>query len=154
MSHHLEVFQQNRNNILRIVEGASLSTLNEIPSGFNNNIVWNLGHSLLSQQFLIYFFSDQPISVNAEEMMKKYGSGSLPDGKTNQEEVDELITLLKESTPKMVEDVGKGIFTTYKGYHSDYFGISVNNIEEALYFNNMHEAFHLGVMAAQKAGLS
>ena len=51
----------------------------------------------------------------------------------------------------MEEDYHKGVFKTYNEYTTSY-NVTLNNIEKAIMFNNVHEGLHLGyIMALKKA---
>lgn len=153
MEHILHTFEQNRKNILTLLGEHSLEQVNTIPPGFNNNIIWNAGHLLLGQQLLLYYFSDLPMLDFVQEFTPRYGSGTIPDGKAAQSELDLIIDTLGSSAEKVIDDYNSGVFKTYKGYTSEYFGISMQNIEEAIYFNTYHEGFHFGFMSALKTAL-
>ena len=148
MNHLLQVFQQNRKNVIKLLEEHSLEQVNAIPPGFNNNLIWNAGHLLLAQQYLMYYSSKLPLSVPVEEFGPKYNSGTKPDGQAAQSDLDQVIELLQTTSAKAVEDYHKGIFKTYNPYTSEYFGVSMKNIDEAIHFNTYHEAFHFGYMSA------
>ncbi|WP_407635809.1 DinB family protein [Solitalea canadensis] len=32
----------------------TIDQLNKVPAGFNNNLIWNIGHEIVAQQALIY----------------------------------------------------------------------------------------------------
>lgn len=153
MEYLLQLFQQNRQNIISLLQEVGLEKANTIPPGFNNNIIWNAGHTLLAQQLLMYHFSKIPLLIPAEELMPKYGSGTVPDGKATQEDLDQLVSLLKSTSDKAVEDYNNGVFKTYGGYTSEYYKVTMNTIEEAIRFNTYHEGFHLGFMTALKTAL-
>ena len=53
MNYTLNIFTQNRKNMLNLLRGYTLEQINKIPAGFNNNLVWNAGHSLFAQQFSV-----------------------------------------------------------------------------------------------------
>ena len=66
-------FQKNINKlkaarevILSSIDGLNSDQLLNIPIGVNNNILWNLGHIITTQQSLHYFLSavTMPISKN------------------------------------------------------------------------------------------
>jgi hypothetical protein len=50
----LDILRQPRLKILNILESFSLEQLNMIPAGYNNNIIWNLGHMVAAQQGVCY----------------------------------------------------------------------------------------------------
>ena len=58
-AHHLNLLKATRSNIAKLVEGLSIEQLNHIPEGFNNNLAWNIGHILVTQELLIYRLSNQ-----------------------------------------------------------------------------------------------
>ena len=78
---------------MELIEDYSLEQLNKIPQGFSNNLVWNLGHIIVSQQGLVYRLSGLAVNVS-DEMTNKYKNGSRPTCDATQEEVDELKRLL------------------------------------------------------------
>ena len=48
----------------------TIEELNKIPEGFNNNIIWNFGHVIVSQQIICYKLSNQPLKVSDEYVNK------------------------------------------------------------------------------------
>jgi hypothetical protein len=121
-----------------------LEQLNKIPEGFSNNLVWNLGHIIVAQQGLVYRLSGLPINVSAE-MNEQYRNGSKPTGTTTQAEVDELKALLFSLIEKTKADYTAGKFITYNEYTTGT-GFHLGNINDAMEFNNYHEALHMGFM--------
>jgi hypothetical protein len=149
----LKIFKKNRQNIIKLLHEHKLKEVNAIPFNFNNNIIWNAGHILLSQQFLLYYFSDLPMMDFVKDFTPKYASNSKPKGEVSQNELDLIIDLLESSANQLITDYDRGIFKTYKEYTSDYFGITMRNIEEAIHFNTYHEGYHFGFMRALEIGL-
>lgn len=41
---------KNRKLLESILENYSLKQLNMIPKGFSNNLIWNIGHIIVTQQ--------------------------------------------------------------------------------------------------------
>jgi hypothetical protein len=150
MEQILRTFEQNRKNVITLLQNHSLDQLNVIPTGFNNNIIWNAGHLLVAQQFVLYHFSNLPMPDFVQQLAPKYGSGTRPDGNAGQAELDLIIDELRLSTQQVINDFNDGLFRTYQSYTSEYFNITMNNIEEAIHFDTYHEAFHFGFMNAIK----
>ena len=53
----IDILRQPRIKILEELQNFSLEQLNDIPAGFNNNIIWNLGHMIAAQQGVCYAFA-------------------------------------------------------------------------------------------------
>lgn len=126
------------------LEKYTLEQLNKVPQGYSNNIIWNIGHIMVSQQLLVYAGSGHPMMVS-EELVNKYRRGTRPETDVTQEEVDEIKSLLFTTIAKTEEDYGNKIFTSYNARKSE-LGFDLSSTEDAIAFNNYHEAIHLGIM--------
>lgn len=139
-----KIWETNRNIYLKFLENYTLEQLNTIPTGFSNNLIWNLGHIIVAQQGLVYRLSGLPMNITTE-MLDAYKNGSKPTGKTTQAEVDELKTLLFSLLKKTKEDYAAGKFVSYNEFTTST-GFHLASTKEAMQFNNYHEAMHLGFM--------
>ncbi|MEL6695807.1 MAG: DinB family protein [Bacteroidota bacterium] len=146
MSYHLEVLQHTRQNTLKVVAGLSLAQLTTIPNGFSNHLAWNLGHVIVTLHRLCYLRAGLPSSLS-DEMMDAYKKGSFASQDTTEEEITELKKLALETIDDLKADLKVGKFQQYEAYQTSY-GVHLGSIEEALTFNNVHEAMHLGYMKA------
>ena len=80
-------------------------------------------------------------------MIETYINGSFPSDKTTQDEVDELKKLLFSSVTKTKEDFKKpDLFENFQQYTAKTTGFTMNNVLDALAFNNFHEGVHFGIM--------
>jgi hypothetical protein len=138
-----------RNNILSIADSLSLEELNHIPSGYHNNIIWQMGHVLVSQQSLHYRLTGLPMLVD-DEMVSHYKNGTRPNRYVNQLEVDQIKRLLLSTIDNLEDDYKSNRFHVYKKVTVG-LGATLSTIEEAITFNNVHEGVHLGcIMQLQK----
>ncbi|MFQ3214610.1 MAG: hypothetical protein ACI9C9_002150, partial [Marivirga sp.] len=64
-----------------------------------------------------------------------------------------LLKLSEETTLQLNEDFSNKIFQDFTVYETS-FGYTINSIEEAILFNNVHEGMHLGYVMAQKRALA
>jgi hypothetical protein len=140
-----------RTSVLNLIESLTLKQVNEIPAGFNNNIIWNLGHLVATNQRILYIRSalESPIS---NEFIGKYQKGTKPELFIEEEEVIEIKRLLLWSIDRLEEDYNKEIFVNYEEWITPY-GNTISSFEEALAFLPFHEGLHRGAIIALKRHL-
>lgn len=143
MNSVFEVQKTIREILLKILDNHSLEQLNKIPTGFSNNLIWNIAHCVSTQQLLVYKLSGLPMTVS-EEFINKYRKETKPEGDVSQAEVDEIRTLLSTTLEQVQKDYADGIFQTYTEYTTS-MGYTLKNINGALDFNNYHEGIHTGI---------
>jgi len=88
----------------------------------------------------------------SDEIINDYRKGSKPKRPATQAEVAQSIEWLKDSVDWIKEDYEHKIFKDYSVYPTSY-GFTLNSIEDAISFNNVHEAMHLGWIGAIKKSL-
>jgi hypothetical protein len=138
------IWQTSRGLYQNFLDNYSLEQLNTIPPGMSNNLIWNIGHVIVSQQKLVYALSGLPMHI-IDSLFEKYQNGSCPDGKTTQAEVDEIKKLLSEMVEKTKSDFETGVFKEFHPYQTKT-GFHLGTWKEAMEFNNYHEGIHLGIM--------
>ncbi len=138
----------SRKLYLSFFENYSLDQLNQIPEGFNNNLIWNIGHIIVAQQSLIYMGSNLPMHISGD-LLNLYKPGTKPLRPTSQTEVDELQQLLMTLVDKTRADFQNNLFKEYNE-RSTVTGFHLSTIQDALEFNNYHEALHMGYMMSIK----
>ncbi len=143
---HFDILRQTRKNQLSIIEQYDLDQLNTIPDGFNNNLIWNLGHVIVTQQLLCYKLSGNRLQIDTN-LVDKYRKGSKPEAPVDEAEFKQLKDYVFSTVDQMEVDFNAGLFKSYKPYATS-FGITLDSIEKAMNFNNSHEAMHLGTMIA------
>jgi len=135
-----------RTNIIKICERYSIEQLNTIPQGFNNNLIWNFGHVIATQQLLVYGLAGRPLNIDAD-VVERFRKGTKPEGAVLQSEYDLFKHLSAELVDQCETDLANDFFEGYKEYTTSY-GVTLKSVEEAIAFNNSHEALHLGSMLA------
>jgi hypothetical protein len=111
------IWQTSRGLYQNFLDNYSLEQLNTIPPGMSNNLIWNIGHVIVSQQKLVYALSGLPMHIT-DSLFEKYQNGSRPDGKTTQAEVDEIKKLLSEMVEKTKFDFEAGVFKEFHPYQT------------------------------------
>jgi hypothetical protein len=145
------IWETSRGLYHSFLDNYSLEQLNTIPEGMSNNLIWNMGHIIVSQQKLVYALSGLPMHIS-DSLFEKYQNGSRPNGKTSQIEVDEIKKLLSEMVEKTKVDFESGVFKEFHPYQTKT-GFYLGTLKEAMEFNNYHEGIHLGIMMTIKKNL-
>ncbi len=149
----IEVLVKVRKTILKSINDLSLNEVNEIPAGFNNNIAWNLGNILVSQQSVLYRCSGLPVKLD-EKYFPLYKGGTKPEADLTTEELDTLKSLFEEQTNIMESDFSQGVFKEYREWNHGMTGIDIDSIDTAIQFLTFHESLHLGYIMALKKAIS
>jgi len=151
MNFTFQVLRNTRDIFKKIIKQNTLEDLNKTPNGFNNNIIWNIGHVVVSEQLLTYKLSGLE-SILSDDMINKYRKDTKPEGNVTQEAVNEIKELLSSTLKKTEADYINGVFKNYNVYTVSTTGNTLNNIDEALQFVAIHEGLHYGyVLALLKA---
>lgn len=143
MEYSFDICLKNRKLLERFIKAHTLEQLNAIPEGFNNNIIWNIGHSLATQQLLTYGLSGLTPKVDME-FINAYKKGTKPESDVTQDEVDVMHTMLFTTLASLEEDYKAGMFKGFKEYTLSTTGGTLSKVEHGIEFNNFHEGLHLG----------
>lgn len=144
MNRTFEINRTSRKIVSQFLDKYTLEQLNTIPDGFSNNLIWNIGHIVVTQQLLVYKLSGLPMMIS-DEMVEKYKKGTKPEHIVSQTEVDEIKSLLFETIKQTEVDFDNKIFKNYNEYPTST-GFVLKNAEDAMTFNNFHEGLHIGIM--------
>lgn len=151
MNYHFKAHRQVRANLLEVLKSTSYEDLLLIPDGFNNNIYWNLAHCVATQQLLHYYLSGNQFRID-KYWVETYKKGTLPNLDVSPSEIEDLEFLLSETSKILLKDYEADFFPDYTTYPTS-FGLELNNIQDAIIFNNMHESLHYGYVLAQKRAI-
>ena len=148
----IDIILATRKLFIKLIENLSIEQLNKVPEGFNNNIIWNFAHVVVTQQIICYKLSGLPLKID-EKYQPLYSKGTKPEGFADENEVaffkQQAITLMDE----LVADLGRNLFRNFKPYTTS-FNVELTNIDDAVKFITMHEGLHLGYVMALKRVVS
>jgi hypothetical protein len=143
MGKSISISRQTRRNFIELIDSLSVEQLNEIPVGLNNNIVWNFGHIVVTQQILCYVLAG--VSPKMDQLLiDKYRKGAKPEDFIDQAEIDTLKSLANSLLTDLEIDLGTDLFRNYKTYPTSY-GFELTNIDDAIEYFAIHESMHYGV---------
>lgn len=148
MNKQIETIRKTRTALLETISELNHEQLNKIPTGFNNNIIWNLAHLIAAQQGICYLKAGLPLVVD-KEFFLAYKPDSKPEKFVETEDIEKIRALLFSTLDQLELDVQQNLFTYYRNWITRY-GVEINNIEGAISFLPFHEGLHLGYIMALK----
>lgn len=148
MKEKLDTIRKTRIFLLNLVSELTPEELNEVPAGFNNNIIWNLAHLVAAQQGVCYMRAGLAAKVD-EDFFNRYKPGSKPEGPVDSEGIAQIKSLMGTSLDRLEEDYGNGLWTHYPAWTTRY-GTELASIEDAVSFLLFHEGLHTGYIMALK----
>ena len=143
-----EIQRTTRANVLKACSDLKLEKMNAIPAGFNNSIAWNLGHILITQKLLVYGLSGNNLNLDSK-LVELYRKGSTPETPVTQKDLDKLKAMFLSTVDQCEVDFNNGLFSQFKTYPTSY-NYTLKTVEDAILFNNSHEALHFGYIMAMK----
>src|SRR5476651_2655623 len=112
MTKAIEAIKQPRVKILEILKEFSLDQLNEVPTGFNNNILWNLGHMVAAQQGICYTRTGLPRIID-DEFFMAYKPDTKPEKYIDAAEFEKIKTVLFSTLEQLEADLKTDMFANY-----------------------------------------
>ena len=146
MNKHIDWIKRTRQSLLQLVEGLTTEQLNEVPSGFNNNIIWNLAHLVAVQQGICYKRSGVSTVVD-EQFIAAFTRGTKPERLIDAAEVDNIKDELLTSLDQFQQDHIANLFANYRAWTTPY-TVELASIEDAIDFLVFHEGLHYGYVMA------
>ncbi|MCL7752846.1 DinB family protein [Polaribacter sp. Z022] len=148
MNIQFDVLRKSRELVLKELEGLTLEQIHTIPTGFKNNIAWNVAHLVVTQQLLHYKLSGLNC-LCPDNLIELHKKGTSPTKTFTEEEFEEVKELLIGLPDTLQEDFEAGIFENYNEYPTST-GFVLTSIETAISFNNFHEGIHYGIIRSIK----
>ncbi len=151
MNRQLQKLEKLRYFLLKEVGSLTTEQLNASPGGFNNNIIWNLGHLVSATQLIFYKRAELPVTIH-DQYITPFLPGSKRATLISKEAIDVIKELSISTIEGMQTDYEKQNFVNYKKSENieRYYGIEVLMIDDALEFFLYHEGYHTGKIIALK----
>lgn len=150
MTKIIEVIKACRAKWLTMLDELTTDQLNNIPVGFKNNLAWQFGHVIVSQQILCYRLAGQKFVIS-EDLIDRYKNGSKPETYISEEEINLLKNYMTSTIEQLEVDMQNNVFDNYTPYTvSTYAGFTLENVGDALTFIVSHDALHYGCSISMK----
>lgn len=145
----LDTLRRLRQSLSGVVSGLSPEAWQTIPEGFSNNVLWNVGHVVVTAEVLTYALSGLDTNV-PREYVKMFRKGTSPADWDAPPDIDGVRRWLTESPDLLEADYRAGRFETYREYTTTP-GVVLASVEDGIRFNLFHEGLHIGsVLALRK----
>jgi len=148
MTEQIEIVRKTRSFLLENLKELTAEQYNKTPDGFNNNIIWNLGHMLYGMQGICYTRAGLSPFID-EKYIALYKSGTKPGEFVDETEIENIKQLLFTSLDQLKADYHNNIFGNYTTWTTRY-GVALASIDDALNFLPFHEGLHSGCINALK----
>jgi len=139
-----EALDTIRTKTWEAVAHLSEEQLHTIPDGLGNNIAWNLGHIVASQQGLCYRLGNAPLLIPTD-FIEKYRKGTSPKEWTSKADINQIKEYYALTSIRFEEDYRSGLFANFTEYPTS-MGVVLKNIDDAIVYNFGHENLHFGVI--------
>ena len=104
MGKSITISRLTRRNFIELIDSLSIEQLNEIPVGLNNNIAWNFGHIIVTQQILCYLLAGLTPKMD-QALVAKYRKGARPDELIDLNEINILKSLAYSLLDELENDI-------------------------------------------------
>ncbi|MFT4024136.1 MAG: DinB family protein [Flavihumibacter sp.] len=147
-----EQIRQSRRAFLAMIQPLSTAQLNRIPAGYNNNIIWNLGHIVASTVSLCYKRTNvapgKPIPL-----ARAYGKGTKPEAPASEAEIEQIKQELLTSINELESDYQAGVFKNTTPFSTDTYKGTLSTIEEVIVCTLAHDNYHFGYASSLKKSI-
>ncbi|MFD0940721.1 DinB family protein [Pedobacter boryungensis] len=141
---NIEISTAARNKLLSHIADLTTDELNYIPTGFNNNLAWQMGHLVVSQQLLCYRLSGNELVIE-KELVDLYKNGSKPERYISAAEIEQMKGYLLSTIDQLAIDLEQNLFDNYNPYTISTFpGLTLTSIDDAVAFIACHDGLHYG----------
>jgi len=135
--------QAYREETLHLIEDVTEAMADQIPSGFRNNIRWNLGHIYLDQYLWIQHLTKETIPM-PDGFREWFSYGTSPaDWKTNPPSMEVLKELLRGQPEQIRAVYGERLDEEFPATE-----MGMHTIEQVLVRTIFHEGMHIEAIKA------
>jgi uncharacterized damage-inducible protein DinB len=138
-------FELSRSFFLKHLGELDAKTAEIQPEGFNNNILWHVGHVLITSEYFMFGFPEKSTNLPTN-YLELFNRGTSPaDWKGEVPTLSELTTQLKDQLTRIKQIPEERLQEKLEKQVFDFqtFGELVN-------FTVFHETYHLGQIHAMK----
>ena len=147
----LDAIRKTRASLLAAADGLPAEAWAEVPEGFSNNVLWNVGHVAVTAELLTYGLAglaglDLPAPPSAVAAFRK---GTSPAEWAAPPALDATRALFLGGPDRLEADLRAGRFdgAPFRSYTTTP-GVTLASVGEAVAFDLYHEGLHAGAVLA------
>ena len=146
MENLLSIQLHNRKIFHYYLKQYSLEQLNKIPEGFNNNILWNIAHTMVTHQLLFYKNTGNQLQIPTG-WVALFAKGSRPERDMTAQEVKAIDAALFSTYEQFEKDLANGLFKSFSPYTTST-NMVLDSVATTQSFVLFHDGIHLGSVLA------
>ena len=101
MKKQFEILKTTRKNTIALLDSCNKEELVKIPTNYNNNILWNAAHNLVTLQLLCYKISENPLNID-NKFIDAFRKGRAYIVANLHDKRDEQATIIKKELSKVI----------------------------------------------------
>jgi hypothetical protein len=141
-------YRKVRQLLLDTVSNLTTEQLNHTAHGFNNNIIWNMGHVIAAQQGICYKRAGKALQID-NIFFETFKPGTKPTTFFDSHDIDVIKSLALTTIDDFERDYIQKQFEQYETWTTR-FGAEITSIDVAAEFIFFHEGLHTGYVMAMK----
>lgn len=139
-----------RGNTIKQITGIDEKETHTVPQGFNNNILWNLGHILLVHEKFSFALTNEKMEL-PKDFAEWFAPGTKPGNWGMQiSSLDEIILLLSKQIDRVEQTLEHRLEEYLEKPFVTSSGLEILTVKECLSFCLYHEAMHFATIKAIK----
>jgi hypothetical protein len=139
-----------RGNTIKLVDGMSEEETRTVPRGFNNNILWNLGHILLVHEKFSFALTNEKMDL-PKHIAELFAPGTKPESwGTQVPSLDEIAVLLSKQIDRIKQILEHRLEDNLEKPFVTSAGLELLTVKECLSFCLYHEGMHFATIKAIK----
>jgi uncharacterized damage-inducible protein DinB len=143
-----------RDNTIKQVKELSEEETCTVPRGFNNNILWNLGHILLVHEKFAFALTNENMEL-PKHFAEMFAPGTKPENwGTEVPSLDEILLLLSKQIERIGQTLEHRLEEKLEKPYVTSSGLELSAVKECLSFCLYHEGMHFAAIKAIKQHLS
>ncbi|MBB3114771.1 putative damage-inducible protein DinB [Paenibacillus phyllosphaerae] len=137
-----------RGQTLKQIHGMSEEAARTVPRGFNNNILWNLGHILLVHEKFSFALTNEKMEL-PKQFAEWFAPGTKPENWGPQvPRLDEIALLLSKQVDRIEQILERRLEDNLEQPFVTSAGLELSSVKECLSFCLYHEGMHFAAIKA------